>query len=340
MAEIGYVRVSTHDQDVALQADALRGTSVDRLFENIGVSRRFPGSRPRLPNLRAGDILVVWKLDRLGRSMRHLLDTVTGLDTREIGFHSLKESIDTTTTGRRVFHIFGTLGQFERDIIRERTQVGIKAARARGRQGGRPKAITPAMIGQAHGLITQGLTVREAAARLRIGKSTLYATLAAERSPPRRGNGIRTGLAFRERFFRWPQPVDIARFPASRNFFPYPPDKPPPIPLLSSGKCGSRAMDPRITALKSTIFSGPRLTRRQIADVQETVELLPNDSRHAPAKTICEHLNWKTAKGSYRVGACLGMLGTLEGHDILRRENSVRDVKAADRPAWTSASDA
>ncbi len=102
-------------------------------------------------------------------------------------------------------------------------------------------------------------------------------------------------------------------------------------------------MDQRITDLKSTTFSGRRLTRRQIADIQETVQLLPNDSRNELAKTICEHLGWTTAKGAYRVGACLGMLETLEGHGILelpaRREESVRDMRAADRPAWTSASD-
>ncbi len=102
-------------------------------------------------------------------------------------------------------------------------------------------------------------------------------------------------------------------------------------------------MDQRITNLKSTTFSGRRVTRRQIADIQETVELFPNDSRNELAKTICEHLGWTTAKGDYRVGACLGMLETLESHGILklpaRREESVRDMRAADRPAWTSASD-
>ena len=102
-------------------------------------------------------------------------------------------------------------------------------------------------------------------------------------------------------------------------------------------------MDQRIIDLKSTTFSGRRLNRRQIADIQETVEMLPNDSRNELAKTICEHLGWNTAKGAYRVGACLGMLETLESHGILRlppkREDSVRDMKAVDAPAWTSASD-
>ena len=102
-------------------------------------------------------------------------------------------------------------------------------------------------------------------------------------------------------------------------------------------------MDQQIVDLKSTTFSGRRLTRRQIADIQETVEFLPNDSRNELAKTICEHLSWTTAKGDYKVGACLGMLETLESHDILKlppkREEKVRAMKDADRPVWTSASD-
>ena len=102
-------------------------------------------------------------------------------------------------------------------------------------------------------------------------------------------------------------------------------------------------MDQRIVDLKSTTFSGRCLTRRQIADIQETVEFLPNDSRNELAKTICEHLNWTTAKGDYKVGACLGMLETLESHGILKlppkREEKVRAMKDADRPVWTSASD-
>ena len=102
-------------------------------------------------------------------------------------------------------------------------------------------------------------------------------------------------------------------------------------------------MDQRIVDLKSTTFSGRRLTRQQIADIQETIELFPNDSRNELAKTICEHLGWTTAKGDYRVGACLGMLETLESHGILKlppkREEKIHDMKDADRPVWTSASD-
>lgn len=182
MPSVGYVRVSTTDQDVALQRDALEAVGVERIYEDQGVSgakTERPGLSEALAYLREGDTLVVWKLDRLGRSMTHLLQTVTELEGRGVGFRSLTENIDTTTpTGRLVFHIFGALGQFERDLIRERTSAGLKAAAARGRKGGRPKAATPEKVSRARTLIASGLTVREAAARVKIGKSALYTALA------------------------------------------------------------------------------------------------------------------------------------------------------------------
>lgn len=182
MSSVGYVRVSTTDQDVALQRDALEAIGVERIYEDHGVSgakAERPGLNEALAYLREGDTLVVWKLDRLGRSMTHLLQTVTELEGRGVGFRSLTENVDTTTpTGRLVFHIFGALGQFERDLIRERTSAGLKAAAARGRKGGRPKAATLEKVARARTLIATGLTVREAAARVKVGKSALYAALA------------------------------------------------------------------------------------------------------------------------------------------------------------------
>ena len=146
-----------------------------------GVRTERPGLNAALSFLRDGDTLVVWKLDRLGRSMTHLLQTVSDLEGRGVGFRSLTENIDTTTpTGRLVFHIFGALGQFERDLIRERTNAGLAAAAARGRKGGRPAVATPERLARARQLIASGLTVREAAARVKVGKSALYAALKAD----------------------------------------------------------------------------------------------------------------------------------------------------------------
>lgn len=183
MAQVGYVRVSTADQDVALQRDALTKAGIEKIFDDQGVSGSKtdrPGLTAALDYLREGDTLVVWKLDRLGRSMSHLLKTVSDLEERGVGFRSLTEQIDTTTSaGRLVFGIFGALGQFERDLIRERTTAGLAAAAARGRKGGRPMAATPAKVAEARKHIARGLTVREAAARVKVGKTALYAALRA-----------------------------------------------------------------------------------------------------------------------------------------------------------------
>src|SRR5579883_1047101 len=141
--QIGYARISTGDQTLALQEDALRKAGCERLFQDIasGARAERPGLAKALEQLRAGDTLVVWRLDRLGRSLQHLLATLTDLDKRGIGFKSLTENIDTTTPGGRlVFHIFGSIAEFERDLIRERTNAGLNAARARGHKGGRPPA--------------------------------------------------------------------------------------------------------------------------------------------------------------------------------------------------------
>ncbi|MFD1797957.1 recombinase family protein [Paracoccus aurantiacus] len=181
MPLIGYARVSTVGQDLALQLDALQGAGATRIFDDHGVSgskTERPGLTEALRFLREGDTLIVWKLDRLGRSMTHLLQTVADLEKRGVGFRSLTENIDTTTpTGRLVFHIFGALGEFERDLIRERTNAGLVAAAARGRKGGRPPVVTPERIARARQLIASGLTVREAAARVKIGKTALYEAL-------------------------------------------------------------------------------------------------------------------------------------------------------------------
>lgn len=180
MARIGYARVSTTDQDLALQRDALAAAECERVFEDRASGARAdrPGLVQALAYARSGDVLVVWKLDRLGRSMSHLIDTVRDLDGRGIGLRSLTEQIDTTTPGGRlIFHVFGALGQFERDLIRERTRAGLKAAEARGRRGGRKPVVTEEKLRRARELIARGLTAREAAARIKVGKTALYKAL-------------------------------------------------------------------------------------------------------------------------------------------------------------------
>ena len=185
MAQVGYIRVSTLDQNPALQRDALAAAGCGRLFEDRASGARAdrPGLAQALAFLREGDVLVVWKLDRLGRSLAHLVRTAEALAARGVGFRSLTEAIDTTTPGGRlVFHLFAALGQFERDLIRERTRAGLAAAAARGRRGGRRPVVTEDKLKRARLLLAQGLTVREAAARLRIGKTALYEALAGRRA--------------------------------------------------------------------------------------------------------------------------------------------------------------
>jgi len=138
---IGYARISTHEQNFNLQKDALEKAGCKKIYvEQIsGSSRIRPELEKTLEMLRNGDTLVVWRLDRLGRSLKHLIELIIKLEQREIGFKSLMESMDTTTSGGKlVFHIFGALAEFEHNLIRERTSAGLAAARARGRNGGRP----------------------------------------------------------------------------------------------------------------------------------------------------------------------------------------------------------
>lgn len=169
LANVGYTRVSTLDQDPALQLDALGAAGCTKVFEERASGARAdrPGLCQALDYVREGDVLIVWKLDRLGRSLPHLIETVAALEGRGVGFRSITEAIDTTTPGGRlVFHLFGALGQFERDLIKERTRAGLAAAAARGRKGGRKPVVVPDKLRRA-----------QAAIRLKIGKTTLYDAL-------------------------------------------------------------------------------------------------------------------------------------------------------------------
>src|SRR5262245_59819689 len=141
---IGYARISTQDQTLNLQTDALKKAGCSQIFTDTasGVDSERPGLVKTISYLRPGDTLVVWRLDRLGRSLKHLIETIGDLQERGIGFRSIQENIDTTTSGGKlIFHVFGALAEFERDIIRERTKAGLAAARARGKQGGRPRVL-------------------------------------------------------------------------------------------------------------------------------------------------------------------------------------------------------
>jgi DNA invertase Pin-like site-specific DNA recombinase len=183
---IGYARVSTQDQKPQLQLDALKVAGCDRVFEEkaSGAQRERPVLKEALAFLREGDTLVVWKLDRLARSLRQLLETVELLEGRGIGLRSLTESIDTTTSGGRlIFHIFGALAEFERSVIRERTSAGLAAARARGRVGGRPPAMTAQDIAVAKTLLANpAISVKEVARRQGVSLSTLYKHIPAARA--------------------------------------------------------------------------------------------------------------------------------------------------------------
>src|SRR4051794_15641865 len=176
---IGYARLSTQDQTLALQQDALNQAGCSKIFTDTasGASVERPGLAQAISHCRECDTLVVWRLDRLGRSLRHLIDTITALHTKGIGFKSITEAIDTTTSGGKlVFHIFGALAEFERDIIRERTQAGLQAARARGRRGGRPKRQPSSRkIAMARALYTDKTnSVSEICRTLGISRATLY----------------------------------------------------------------------------------------------------------------------------------------------------------------------
>jgi DNA invertase Pin-like site-specific DNA recombinase len=175
---IGYARVSTQDQTLNLQKDALEKAGCQKIFTDIasGVKQEREGLEEALSHTREGDTLVVWRLDRLGRSITHLIQTVQGLGKRGVGFRSLTENIDTTTSGGKfVFHIFGALAELERDIIRERTQAGLAAARSRGRSGGRPQKMTPAKLRLAQQAMRLPETnVGDLCRELGIGRQTIY----------------------------------------------------------------------------------------------------------------------------------------------------------------------
>jgi DNA invertase Pin-like site-specific DNA recombinase len=179
--KIGYARVSTTDQKLAVQTDALEKAGCEKFYRDTasGAREDRKGLAEAIEWARAGDTLIVWKLDRLGRSLKHLIHTVNELHERAIGFVSLQENIDTTTsTGKLIFHVFCALAEFERDLIRERTQTGLKAARARGRQGGRPPKLNREQVGVARRLLSDpNMSVSAVCRTLKVGRTTLIWSL-------------------------------------------------------------------------------------------------------------------------------------------------------------------
>lgn len=189
--QIGYARVSTEEQNLDLQWQALKAAGCDTIFEDYGVSgaaANRPALKRALAGMKCGDVLVVWKLDRLGRSLPHLIEVITGLREAGVGFCSLQEQIDTTSPGGRFYlHILAALAEFERELISERTRAGMKAARRRGVHLGRPPKLSAQQVKQARRLIEAREKTRgEVAALLGVSPKTLWRALNA---PLPGGNG-------------------------------------------------------------------------------------------------------------------------------------------------------
>jgi DNA invertase Pin-like site-specific DNA recombinase len=180
---IGYARVSTAEQTLNLQQDALEKAGCRKIFTDTasGAKQERKGLAEALEYVREGDTLVVWRLDRLGRSLKDLIEKLTELHNRNIGFKSLTENIDTTTPGGKlIFHIFGALAEFERDLIKERTNAGLQAARARGRKGGRPQVLTEKKVAMVRALYAdKSNSINDICKTLNIGRTTLYRYLKA-----------------------------------------------------------------------------------------------------------------------------------------------------------------
>lgn len=176
---VGYARVSTEDQNLELQLDALRQVGAAKVFTDKASSvKSRPGLDEALSYVRDGDVLVVWKLDRLGRTVKGLIDLVGGLQERGVQFRSLTDGIDTSTpAGRFFFHVMAALAEMERELIRERTNAGLAAARARGRQGGRKPKMDSAKTGMARTLLDAGTSAVDVARTLGVSRATLYRSL-------------------------------------------------------------------------------------------------------------------------------------------------------------------
>lgn len=179
---IGYARVSTYEQNLDMQRSALHAAGCEIIHEDQGISGNVvsrPGLRRAMRKLESGDVLVVWRLDRLGRSLKDLIELMGKLQARGVGFYSLQEQINTSSAaGRFYLHMLGALAEFERELIRDRTRAGMRAARARGVRLGRPPKLTPEMVEQAREKLEEGRTLDKVAAEFKVSSLTLRRALA------------------------------------------------------------------------------------------------------------------------------------------------------------------
>ncbi len=184
--KVGYSRVSTREQNLDLQQDALMNAGCDKIYsEKIsGVKSERPELGKAIEYCREGDTLVVWKLDRIGRSTKNLIEIVTTLSEKGVHLKSLNESLDTSTPGGKlIFHIFASLAEFERDIISDRTKAGLEAARQRGRSGGRPRSIDSDLLEKIKKMYAAGISISDLSEQLKVSKPTIYRYLSSSKVP-------------------------------------------------------------------------------------------------------------------------------------------------------------
>ncbi len=306
---LGYARVSTTEQNPDLQVDELTAAGCWKVWTDhaSGTLDRRPQLDEVLEQLRPGDTLVVWRLDRLGRSLRHLIEVVTGLDERGVGFRSLRENIDTTTAGGRlVFHLFGALAQFEREIIRDRTVAGLTAARARGRVGGRPSKLTAEQVRQARRMYdARELTVEQIGKVLGVSRTSIYRALGKTTTPT-------PSVAAAHAPVHVPEPVMTVTVGAAEGT-----------------AAGAAALPPQ---LQASVGGAPVVVRSRGRSRWFVVEADPADPDCGPVAVVSGHTSQKAATAALGRARSRASSGAGEG--------ALLQVRAADqissRLVWDS----
>ena len=269
---LGYARVSTTEQNPDLQVDELTAAGCWKVWTDraSGALDRRPQLDDVLVQLRPGDTLVVWRLDRLGRSLRHLIDVVTALDERGVGFRSLRENIDTTTAGGRlVFHLFGALAQFEREIIRDRTVAGLTAARARGRVGGRPSKLSAEQRRQARKMYDEReLTVEQIGKVLGVSRTSIYRALGQGSAPATRAV--------------WPTAAPLAA-PLDQQS------------VAATQETLAALADAQLSGAQAEKGVAPPVAVSRGRSRYFVVEADPDDSEHGPVAVLSGHTSVKSA---------------------------------------------